>query len=259
MDNYLDTSSAYSNELPDFENSVAFDDLKLDELLNQFSVENHNRSNEVDVPQVVFSPSTLMNSANANSFPSQQLQQSPSELNEVKLPKKRVRNSQKNTTEKKARKIRNSKSAPSPVKNEEQLLPFDEVNDDLFEEDDNDELSAIPSGERKKRLQDNKLSKNREAAQQFRQRQRAHIAALEQKVKELTTLRAQYTAQTQMLEAENKLIRAQVNYLRGFLSQALAVAFSQQLPQLLLAQTAASHTSIPPQVPLHTTLGPIDV
>jgi hypothetical protein len=100
--------------------------------------------------------------------------------------------------------------------------------------------------------------KNREAAQQFRQRQREHIAALEQKVKELSLLRDQYTTQTQMLEAENKLIRAQVDYLRNFLSRALAFAFSQQLPQLLLAQSASSQGPVPPQVPLHTTLGPID-
>ena len=77
-----------------------------------------------------------------------------------------------------------------------------------------------------------RLLKNREAAQQFRQRQRDHIDVLEKQVQQLLEQRAQYNTQTDLLVAENKLVRDQVHYMREFLSQALAFAFSQNVSRM---------------------------
>lgn len=77
-----------------------------------------------------------------------------------------------------------------------------------------------------------RLLKNREAAQQFRQRQRDHIDVLEKQVQQLLEQRAQYNTQTDVLLAENKLVRDQVHYMREFLSQALAFAFSQNVSRM---------------------------
>jgi len=61
--------------------------------------------------------------------------------------------------------------------------------------------------------------KNREAAQLFRQRQKAYIQDLEKKVAKLNAETTQYRSKVDLLTTENKLVREQMNYMRSFLSQ----------------------------------------
>jgi len=82
--------------------------------------------------------------------------------------------------------------------------------------------------------------KNREAAQQFRQRQREHIRELEQQVATYQAQNESFNEQVEKLQDENKLARQQVQLLREFIAQAMSFAFSnlsntivqQQLQQM---------------------------
>lgn len=67
------------------------------------------------------------------------------------------------------------------------------------------------------------LEKNREAAQLFRQRQKAHAQELDSKVKLLEAENADWRAKLELLQAENKLIRDQLLYLRSFVGSAVAL------------------------------------
>lgn len=69
-----------------------------------------------------------------------------------------------------------------------------------------------------------RLVKNREAAQLFRQRQKAYIRDLEKKVTDLTAAINESRARVELLNSENKLIKEQLLYLRNFITQ--AVSFS---------------------------------
>jgi hypothetical protein len=80
-----------------------------------------------------------------------------------------------------------------------------------------------------------RTSKNREAAQLFRQRQRDHIKSLEQQVEQLSLQNQQFISQSDQLTTENKLIRQQLYVLREFISQAMSFAFSN-IPSSLLYQ-----------------------
>eukprot|EP00029_Vermamoeba_vermiformis_P007660 TRINITY_DN3375_c0_g1_i1.p1 TRINITY_DN3375_c0_g1~~TRINITY_DN3375_c0_g1_i1.p1 ORF type:complete len:279 (+),score=42.72 TRINITY_DN3375_c0_g1_i1:119-838(+) len=126
--------------------------------------------------------------------------------------------------EKKARKPRVAKAAPKKkaAKKQDDDSIFDDSDDEM-----NDDENLGGKDEKTK-----KLLKNREAAQQFRQRQRDHIDVLEKQVQQLIEQRAQYNTQTDALLAENKLVRGQVQYMREFLSQALAFAFSQNVSRM---------------------------
>lgn len=127
--------------------------------------------------------------------------------------------------EKKARKPRVAKAAPKKKAAKKQ--DEDSIFDDDSDEEMNDDGNLDGKDEKTK-----KLLKNREAAQQFRQRQRDHIDVLEKQVQQLIEQRAQYNSQTDALLAENKLVRSQVQYMREFLSQALAFAFSQNVSRM---------------------------
>ncbi|KAF2077200.1 hypothetical protein CYY_001520 [Polysphondylium violaceum] len=70
-----------------------------------------------------------------------------------------------------------------------------------------------------------RLVKNREAAQLFRQRQKAYIQDLEKKVSDLTGTNSEYRARVELLNSENKLIREQLLYLRNFVTQAVSFSF----------------------------------
>jgi hypothetical protein len=101
-----------------------------------------------------------------------------------------------------------------------------------------------------------RVSKNREAAQLFRQRQRDHIRQLEDHVDKLNILNQQYLSQHDQLTTEGKLIRQQLLLLREFVAQAMSFAFSnistnvlyQQLQHLMAQQklteaaAASQHT-----------------
>jgi len=88
-----------------------------------------------------------------------------------------------------------------------------------------------------------RLVKNREAAQLFRQRQKAYIGDLEQKVDKLSTENVTLQSKVDLLSAENKLIKEQLGYLRNFISQVtmtLPGPFNQPIPR----ETAFSRNKV---------------
>jgi hypothetical protein len=96
---------------------------------------------------------------------------------------------------------------------------------DLSFSDDEDDLdcgagdaTSLPERERR-------LLKNRKAAQQFRKRQKNHILELEARVETLSTENSTLTSQVELLHAENKLIREQLDYMRSFVLNALQFTF----------------------------------
>jgi len=70
-----------------------------------------------------------------------------------------------------------------------------------------------------------RLVKNREAAQLFRQRQKAYIQDLEKKVADLSSTNNDFRARVELLNSENKLIKEQLLYLRNFITQAVSFSF----------------------------------
>jgi len=79
---------------------------------------------------------------------------------------------------------------------------------------------------------ENRLVKNRQAAQLFRQRQKQHIKDLENKVGAVNEVNVALTAKVDVLKAENKLVKEQLNYLRSFVAAALQYAFPQNKEEL---------------------------
>lgn len=93
-----------------------------------------------------------------------------------------------------------------------------------------EEESNSGSVDEKKLKRQKRLVKNREAAQLFRQRQKNYIQDLEKKVEGLISENHQFTSKAELLESENRLLRDQLTYLRGFLSQIMTMAFPVQAP-----------------------------
>jgi len=81
-----------------------------------------------------------------------------------------------------------------------------------------------PEDERNMKRQ-RRLVKNREAAQLFRQRQKAYIQDLEKKVADLSSTNNDFRARVELLNSENKLIKEQLLYLRNFITQAVSFSF----------------------------------
>jgi hypothetical protein len=81
-----------------------------------------------------------------------------------------------------------------------------------------------PEDERNMKRQ-RRLVKNREAAQLFRQRQKAYIQDLEKKVADLAATNNEFRARVELLNSENKLIKEQLLYLRNFITQAVSFSF----------------------------------
>eukprot|EP01098_Paradermamoeba_levis_P010110 TRINITY_DN4232_c0_g1_i1.p1 TRINITY_DN4232_c0_g1~~TRINITY_DN4232_c0_g1_i1.p1 ORF type:complete len:136 (+),score=32.09 TRINITY_DN4232_c0_g1_i1:46-408(+) len=82
-----------------------------------------------------------------------------------------------------------------------------------------------PSEEMKNMKRQKRLEKNREAAQQFRQRQREYITDLEGRVSVLNVTNSEYKIKLESLDAENKILKDQLSYLRSFIGQAVSVAY----------------------------------
>eukprot|EP01117_Protostelium_nocturnum_P006369 TRINITY_DN22_c1_g1_i1.p1 TRINITY_DN22_c1_g1~~TRINITY_DN22_c1_g1_i1.p1 ORF type:complete len:196 (+),score=86.83 TRINITY_DN22_c1_g1_i1:882-1469(+) len=162
-------------------------------------------------------------------------------------------NQSEESNEKSKRKKTNKggKRGRKKVKEEEEmghpLSSFEGEDDDLNNHDGN-----TPKDKRALRL-----AKNREAAHQFRQRQKQYLSELESKVSELTNENAHNKATLELLRSENQLIREQLNYLRTFISQAVSFSstFSQSgtisIPPGLAAglQAAGDILSTPPILP----------
>merc|ERR1711988_730949 len=87
-----------------------------------------------------------------------------------------------------------------------------------------------------------RLVKNRAAAQLFRQRQKQHIADLEDRVNELMAENQQLNSRVELLTSENTLVKEQLNYLRASLSNLMSYAFQarQQPINSVVGQPVAS-------------------
>lgn len=72
-----------------------------------------------------------------------------------------------------------------------------------------------------------RLVKNREAAQQFRQRQKQHILDMEAKIKLLDTENSELRTKVELLVSENKIVKDQLLYLRSFIGQAVSVSMDK--------------------------------
>lgn len=111
-----------------------------------------------------------------------------------------------------------------------------------------------PEEERNMKRQ-RRLVKNREAAQLFRQRQKAYIQDLEKKVADLSSTNNEFRARVELLNSENKLIKEQLLYLRNFITQAVSFSFpkspsedgSTSSPGSLLGPLPAGLT-LPPEI-----------
>ncbi len=71
-----------------------------------------------------------------------------------------------------------------------------------------------------------RLVKNREAAHQFRLRQKQYIEDLETKMDILTRENTDSRAKLELLQAENKLIKEQLAHVRAFISQAISASLN---------------------------------
>eukprot|EP01090_Pellita_catalonica_P018346 TRINITY_DN5893_c0_g1_i1.p1 TRINITY_DN5893_c0_g1~~TRINITY_DN5893_c0_g1_i1.p1 ORF type:complete len:233 (-),score=50.52 TRINITY_DN5893_c0_g1_i1:100-741(-) len=67
--------------------------------------------------------------------------------------------------------------------------------------------------------------KNRQAAKMFRKRQKQHIEDLEAKVTMLESANGELSTRVNNLTLENKIVREQLDYMRGFVTQAFQCAF----------------------------------
>jgi hypothetical protein len=111
-----------------------------------------------------------------------------------------------------------------------------------------------PEEERNMKRQ-RRLVKNREAAQLFRQRQKAYIQDLEKKVADLSATNNDFRARVELLNSENKLIKEQLLYLRNFITQAVSFSFPKS-PGSEDATGSTSPNSLLGPMPAGLTLPP---
>eukprot|EP01117_Protostelium_nocturnum_P009078 TRINITY_DN3250_c0_g1_i1.p1 TRINITY_DN3250_c0_g1~~TRINITY_DN3250_c0_g1_i1.p1 ORF type:complete len:158 (-),score=45.68 TRINITY_DN3250_c0_g1_i1:34-507(-) len=79
-----------------------------------------------------------------------------------------------------------------------------------------------------------RLKKNRQAAQNFRKRQKVYLQDLESKVSNLNAENAEHKAKAELLVSENHMIKEQLNYLRLFVSQVVGSSISANKESLSL-------------------------
>lgn len=104
------------------------------------------------------------------------------------------------------------KRTPPPPTMRDDLSPKDDKNQGMDEE--------------QKMKRQRRLLKNREAAQQFRQRQKEYIQNLERRVSELTSLVGESHKHIELLNTENRLLRDQLVYLYNVMRQNLSLTSS---------------------------------
>merc|ERR1712063_130338 len=139
--------------------------------------------------------------------PSPQSEEQPSSPNTIAVGAKRRGSSNSSQA---AKRKRNSSSDDEPSQNNS-------------DDDDGDTVTE------KKTKKQQRLLKNREAAQQFRQRQKNYIQELEKKVDSLVSENQLFTSKAELLQSENHLLRDQLSYLRGFMGHVMS-AFSNKVP-----------------------------
>ena len=122
----------------------------------------------------------------------------------------------------------------------------------------NSEDEGLSQGEKKRKRQE-RLVKNREAAQLFRQRQKTYIQDLEKKVDALVSENQQFTSKTELLLSENNLLRDQLTYLRGFMSSVMSMAspLTGKMP-LDLPVSSNPHSTLLPSLSPFSFASPAD-
>lgn len=165
-----------------------------------------------------------------------QFPQNPTEKNDTKKQLKVTKASSPppNTASTSAPSASNSKKrkqadSTQPAKASKQSLNSTITSNNNSEEDYDDDSDSDESSKRQRRL-----VKNREAAQMFRQRQKAYIQNLEKKVNDLNFENQQHRSKVELLTTENRLLADQLNYLRTFISGIISMNFpnGQQPPHI---------------------------
>ncbi len=75
-----------------------------------------------------------------------------------------------------------------------------------------------------------RLVRNREAAQQFRMRQKQHIIDMESKIKLVEAENSELRTKVELLNSENKIVKDQLLYLRSFIGQAVSISMDKLPP-----------------------------
>jgi len=135
---------------------------------------------------------------------------------------------------------RGMEEAPKPTrtkkkKSSENLdsIPLDDASESV-----DDDMGENGDGSNRDAKRQMRLVKNRQAAQQFRKRQKQYIQDLEKRCSSLTAQNASYAAKLELLITENRLVKEQLEYLRSFVNQAVQVSL-----------TPAAATGGPLQIP----------
>ena len=139
-----------------------------------------------------------------------------------------------NDKEKKAPK----KAKSTPKKRKQDLSSELEQNSKVFKQglsDDFEDYNDKDSDQEETSKRQRRLVKNREAAQLFRQRQKAYIQNLEKKVNDLNFENQQHRSKVELLTTENRLLADQLTYLRTFISGVISIAFPNGQPHNLAA------------------------
>jgi len=150
-----------------------------------------------------------------------------------------------------------SKSDPNHVYAEQQQHANKKrgaVKDEDEEECEDDDSNLLPDEARQKQTNthnNQRLLKNRQAAQQFRKRQKSHIVNLESQVDSLSAENAVLASRVDMLVMENKLIRDQLDYMRNFVMNCLQLTFrpNTTLQDLQRFGQITSHPAFKPPPP----------
>lgn len=140
-----------------------------------------------------------------------------------------------------SKKNSNKRSPPTPTKDEHNSEEVPRAPAD-------DKFQGLDDEQKQKRQR--RLMKNREAAQQFRQRQKEYIQNLEQRVTELNTHVSDSHKHIEMLTAENRLLRDQLVYLYNVMRQNLSVSTPMLAPSFPVPpQSVPPSPAVPPTPP----------
>lgn len=116
-----------------------------------------------------------------------------------------------------------SDNAPAIAKKKSAKRSPQQKNDNMVIDDAKAEDKFQGLDEEQKLKRQRRLIKNREAAQQFRQRQKEYIQNLERRVTELNTHVGETHKHIELLTAENRLLRDQLVYLYNVMRQNLSL------------------------------------
>jgi len=101
------------------------------------------------------------------------------------------------------------------------------LSSDMSTDEDEDDVKPKSGKGKRKSSAKSKTEKSRDAAKQFRERQRARVHELEHQITDLEKERVYYEQQVEALKNENQLIREQQVALRKFIEQAFMKAYPE--------------------------------